>query len=485
MLRFEIILIFLLVLVIIAVVVAAFAWKNIHYRLLSRDMPKWQREGWVSEASAKAILRDKRPQGMAGRLVFLVGLAGALLLLFAAISFVAANWADMGRLLRLFCLFAALWLVILIGWKFNDKKHPYLAEIAYLLGVGLFGVNIALIAQMFHIDSHPPAGVLMWTIGALASAVLLRSRAALVAAFLGTLSWSLMEITAYDNFIHWSFLPVWGAGLATALWLRWSLAHHLAFLTLLVWSIFGVIHTSVEEHWAPHGTISLFIMAFLFMLCLAIYLQSRSSDTRPYSFAHWLEKYGLLGLLPSLFALQIVPLKTIYKISRSADPEIQNTLGWLSPTLLLLAGCLALFVLLWQTRTLHKKDLLILTAVAGLTLLFTLASTPDLFLNKETLLSIESHKFFSTWIYGAAFLTLLLWLIEFGHRRDSDLYVWAALATFAAEVLYIYFRLFNSLLETSLFFFVGGLLTLGLAWFLFRLHQRSDHEPRPQREIRS
>jgi len=44
-----------------------------------------------------------------------------------------------------------------------------------LLGVILFGSNIMLIAQIYHIDSHFPNGVLMWSLGALLAAWLVRN----------------------------------------------------------------------------------------------------------------------------------------------------------------------------------------------------------------------------------------------------------------------------------------------------------------------
>ena len=158
--------------------------------------------------NAAIILADKRPKGLAGRLVFLVGLLGAILLLFSAISFVAANWDDMSRLSRLTWLIIILWTTFLVGWRLTANERPRLAEVAYALGVGLFGVNITLIAQMFHIDSHPPNGVLLWTIGALVCAVLLRSRAALVLTYFGAITWSMMEILTYQELIHWPFLLV-------------------------------------------------------------------------------------------------------------------------------------------------------------------------------------------------------------------------------------------------------------------------------------
>lgn len=489
---FSIFISFVLTIISIIGLAMAVGWRSLHYRLLSHDIKKWQSEGWVTPENANAILADKRPKGLAGRLVFLVGLLGAILLLFAAISFVAANWDEMSRLSRLTWLIVGLWVTYLIGWRLTANARPRLAEIAYLLGVGLFGVNIALIAQMFHIDSHPPNGVLMWVIGALVSAALLRSRAALLLTFFGALTWSLMETFSYDAIIHWPFLLVWGAAFALSLLMRWTPATHLAFLSLLIWAIIAIIRYATDGHWSPHGVLSLFIMAFLFMLSIALWWQTREGEAGPFGFANWLDRYAILGLLPSLFILQTIPfMKTggLYRssASRADDPLylLQGNFGWLPLTLLILTGTLIALYRAWRKNQLKNTDLAVFAAVAAGTLLFALVSTQNLFGTENWLVSRETHKFLATWVYGAAFLTLLIWLISYGHRHGSDLYVWAALAAFGVEVLYIYLSIFGSLLETSLFFLVGGILTMGLAFFLYRLNQRFEDQTKPASEALS
>jgi len=488
----EIFVIFVLAIAAILGLSLTLGWSRLHYRTLSRDMVNWQKQGWVSAQGAHAILDDKRPSGLGGRLVFLVGLLGALLLLFAAISFVAANWDDMSRLARLTLLLALLWFSFLAGWRLLVHQHPVMAEIAWSLGLGLFGVNIILIAQMFHIDSHPPNGVLMWTIGALAVAALLQSRAALLATFAGGLGWSLSETIGYDVFIHWSFLLIWTPALALSAWERWAPASHMAFLSFISWMIVAILRYAAEGHWAPHGVLSLFVMLFLFLLTVSLILQTARFAGLMQDFENWLEKYAIIGLLPALFVLQTIPLNLRKKIY-SADTLpvdsgffsfLQGPLGWLSPTLFLLVGALILLTFIWRAQLLRILDLSILSIVALLTISFALVTMPDLILTNAPAISKTTYNFLATWVYGAIFLAMLIWLIEFGHRRGSDLYVWAALATFAAEVLYIYFRIFGSLLETSLFFFAGGILTLGLAFFLYQLHKRLDDPPLfPQPEV--
>ncbi len=475
---FEIFILVVLTIFTLVGLVTAFGWKNLHYRLLARELVKWQQQGWVSPEAASAILADSRPKGLADRLVFLVGLLGAILLLFAALSFVAANWENMSRLARLTWLMALLWISFLTGWRLTANNLPRLAELAWLAGVGLFGVNIALVAQMFHIDSHAPNGVLMWTIGALAVAALLRSRAALALTFGGAIVWSLMEIIGYSATFHWPFLPVWGAAVALTFWLQWKPARHLAFLSFFTWFTVALSSYALDASWAVHGVLTMFVLTFLLLLAISFVWQGNRSELGEPGFETWLERYGLIGLLPSLFLLQTLPLATTRLLGLEGEnsPDsavfafLHGDLGWLSLAVPLLVATLVLLFLTWREKLLRLMDMLVFAAIALASLVFALVSSSG----GAGFIDEKAHAFLSTWIFGAAFIAVLVWLIEFGHRRGSDLYVWAALATFAAEVLYIYFRIFGSLLETSLFFLVGGVLTMGLAFFLYRLHKRLD-----------
>lgn len=460
----------LLVILLIAGFAGAMGWKNISYRLLLKDISKWQKQGWITAEGAEAILRDKRPVGLGNRLVFLVGLLGAILLLFAAISFVAANWEEMSRLSRLTWLIVALWIAYLAGWRLVANNHPLLAELAYIVGVGLFGINIVLIAQMFHIDSHPPSGVLMWTLGALISAALLSSRAALILTFVGAISWSIMEISTYGVVIHWPFLLVWGLATFLAVWWRWTIAYHPALLTLLTWLLMTIVSYGVDDNWLPQAVLVTMVMLFYMLLAGSFAVQENKMEFELDGFEFWLERYSIVGLVISLFVLQMPKLESISKAS-----SVASTISWLPVSLLLLIAALVFLVLTWREKLMRNSDFAILASIGAFSLVFALLAALQP-------VSKETFDFIATWIYGAAFLALMIWLMMFGHRRLSDSYVWIALVAFAAQVLYIYFRLFGTLLETSLFFLVGGILTLSLSFVLYRVYQRIDSMDGAQEE---
>ncbi len=144
-----------------------------------------------------------------------------MLIGFGAMSFVAAHWNEMPRLFRLAMIFGGLFGAYGIAGVLFERKHPTFAHAAVLAGVAIFGAGIMLIAQMFHIEGHPPDAVLTWALGALAAGVVLQSNPALALAMLLVCLWSGWETSDDAANVHWAFLLGWGAVTAAIAWQRW------------------------------------------------------------------------------------------------------------------------------------------------------------------------------------------------------------------------------------------------------------------------
>ncbi|MBL4759012.1 MAG: hypothetical protein JKY32_15690 [Rhizobiales bacterium] len=67
---------------------------------------------------------------------------------------------------------------------------------------------------------------------------------------------------------------------------------------------------------------------------------------------------------------------------------------------------------------------------------------------------------------------LSIWAMEYGQEYHYSKAINLGLIIFGLVVLDIYFATFGSLLDTALFFLLGGILLLVLAWFLSRLRSR-------------
>jgi len=142
----------------------------------------------------------------------------------------------MSKLARLGVLAAALWAAYgFAGWLFQ-RGYEAFAHTAVLAGLAVYGAAIMLVAQMYHIDKHPPDAVLMWGAGALLAGILLRSNPALVLAMLLTALWSGWE-TAISGDVHWPFLGAWCLVTLAFIWHQWQPGLHLAALVLAIWVV--------------------------------------------------------------------------------------------------------------------------------------------------------------------------------------------------------------------------------------------------------
>jgi uncharacterized membrane protein len=178
-----------------------------------------------------------------------LAILGAVLFGFAVMSFVAANWDAMSKLARLALLLAVLWACYGgAAWLFARRLAAF-AHAAVLAGIAVYGASIMLIAQMYHMEGNPPDAVLMWALGALLAAALLRSHAALAATFVLIAVWTGMERSESET-ANWLFLAPWAATAAVAAWLAWRPGLHLAALSLVAWLMpLGYLVLNRHAHW--------------------------------------------------------------------------------------------------------------------------------------------------------------------------------------------------------------------------------------------
>lgn len=357
-------------------------WKS-RKRML-KDIRRWQDQGWISDDGAAAITRDlhasANPFGTAGALAIL----GAVLIGFAAMSFVAANWQDMPRLVRLGLLFAGLLASYGAAGALATRNMEKFANAATLIGVGIFGASIMLIAQMFHIEGNPPDAVLMWGAGALLAGAALTSTAALGATMPLTLLWAGWQQSLQSG-VFWWFLPVWLIITGVYIWHRWRPGLNLSAIALMLFTIcLGYLPWIGQSH----VTVALLGLgvtggAFLARQFLGDELEDELIVVACFGFA---------TTFAGLFALQIFE-----KVS-----------------------------------------------VQGLI------------------------------VYAVITLTLLLAVIYWGVKNENKTVTWLGYAGFSVEVIGLYFKTFGTLLQSSLFFLVAGLIVMALAGLAYKLHTRPD-----------
>jgi len=97
-----------------------------------------------------------------------IGLA-TICLAAGIIIFYASNWRKMPPVFKLIQIFILMFSIYGSAFFFLDpkRKHPAIGSALLLLGIVSYGAGIMLVAQIYHISSHPTNGVLAWGIGAL------------------------------------------------------------------------------------------------------------------------------------------------------------------------------------------------------------------------------------------------------------------------------------------------------------------------------
>jgi len=271
-------------------------------RRLDRDLPRWREAGWVSPEGEAAIRRDVAGQRRGVELAPVLGILGAVLIGFGAMSFVAAHWDDMARLLRLALILAALCAAYGIAGILFERGHAAFAHAAILVGVALFGAGIMLIAQMYHIDGHPPDAVLTWALGALLAGVVLKSNPALALAMLLMGLWTGWEMSETGQ-VHWAFLIGWAAVTAALFWRGWVPGLHLAAVVLSAWVV-NLGFFLFDGH--GHG-----VVVVLGLLTLAAGLAAPSVTQAWRAWAPSAVAYGMAIAFAGLFALQFIEKTTL------------------------------------------------------------------------------------------------------------------------------------------------------------------------------
>jgi uncharacterized membrane protein len=81
------------------------------------------------------------------------------------------------------------------------------------------------------------------------------------------------------------------------------------------------------------------------------------------------------------------------------------------------------------------------------------------------------------WVLGAATLTLLIGGLVAAAMTDNRGLMWVSYIALSMELLGIYFKTFGTLLDTSLFFLMAGVLVTALALVAYKVLRRPEASP--------
>ncbi|WP_417494967.1 DUF2157 domain-containing protein [Maricaulis sp.] len=419
---------------------------------LARDLERWIAAGWVDGTHRQAILGDIAAQPGRWNAAGALAILGASLLAMSALSFVAANWDVMPRLLRFATILIALWASLLGAGRAFDRDAPVIGHALALLGAALFGAAIMLTAQTFNMTSFRNTAVLVWAAAAAGIAFVLPSRPVLILATLLGALWAWLEtFNPYAPGIIWGYLPLWGVTALLAHRLGSRVSFNLLSLGLFLW-IANLLWTEQSAH--RFGVLESFMAGIL--IAAAIGLLAAHARDRHISGGGVLAAWGISFALLGSYLLQW-PLDGARSL---ADPSESGRFGAIAAISVVVIALAA-----WRRAVTGNVSwsaaLAYIVAglmAAGLPALVNTAG-PDMLIWVRILI-------------GAIFYGLCVAMIVQGTRPGQSFVGGLGIAGFVLQTLYVYAETFSGLLDTAVFFLVGGAILFLMGLGLLRLHRQ-------------
>jgi len=135
-----------------------------------------QRGVTVSELETAFKAPSRQPAQTNEQTVKVIITIGVVMVAAGIFSFIAANWQDMTRVMRIAIIFAAMLTSYIVGWYFHSKQEaPRLSHGLLILGTIIYGAGIFLIGQMFNVRSNWPDGFILWMFGSIAMGLAINS----------------------------------------------------------------------------------------------------------------------------------------------------------------------------------------------------------------------------------------------------------------------------------------------------------------------
>jgi uncharacterized membrane protein len=223
---------------------------------------RWQSAGVLDEVAAGRIRawerEQKKPAGLRWQVIVAL-ILGAILLACGVALFVSAHWDQIGPGARLAVVLAMVSVFHLGGGWARERFHG-LSTALHAVGTVSTGAAIALVGQIFNIQEHWPAAILMWALAALAGWALLRDEAQETLALLLFPAWILSEFSyAAEGHIGESvyagrFLIVWAILYLTFfLGSKHRIVQGILFAVAAIASVVGIVILLLEA-WRSWGS---------------------------------------------------------------------------------------------------------------------------------------------------------------------------------------------------------------------------------------
>jgi len=375
----------------------------------------WVAAGLISADQREAILArypGSTGGASANRFLGILAAVGGALFTVGVSLVIKSNWALIADWVKIGGLVALLAGVHALGWrlKLSPGHYPKLGDACLMVGALLFLLGIALVSQIFHIDSRPANGVLLWWVGISALPWITRAKGAQFVSMVAGVVWLNMELTSQDS------------------WLR------------LV---------DKEQRWNEDSFFLLAAIGFVLGAGLTLLGRGlRGGARKDFSGLH--EKMGLNLMCWALYALGFT------WSAHNSSSHALTAIRW-QPSVVVFVGVVVTAVWARARSPLDEKRLVWLIA-------------PGLIPVVARLLGIDFAFFDTAWLWGGlaclAMFLLNIGMIRVGMVEGREGWINLGIAGIALNIVTRYFLLFGTMLEGGVFFIVTGVLVLGVGYGL-------------------
>jgi uncharacterized membrane protein len=422
-------------------------------QLLEADLVKWVEEGVISGDAAQSIRKARFGEEAGSRLPGIFAMLGALMLAASVSAFIAANWQEIPRLVKLVGILTVIAACFIPALQLQRRGMPNGADAAITFATLCFGAGVALVGQMYHLPADWPAGAMLVAIGGLIAAAFTGKSGPLVIAFVAMASWSSGRFDAWQwREIHWSFLLLFVPGFLLALGRENRLLAHTAVLALSVWLATLLLGHAGEKYFYSLLDGGLAISAAYMAIGLLALDRGWPALIRAIlPWGAWI--FGVLLCLEILFVLE----KSLFS-EHAIESDVFRAYG---------AALVSLAALAVFARERDKGRLVVIAAcIVGLMIPLMSSGIAGSGVLRRVLVSI------------AVFVSALA-LIAGGLLVGLRTLVFVGYAVFGVSILILLWQTIGTLLSQSLFFLVAGVALLGLAAGAHRLANWSRPDPEP------
>lgn len=144
------------------------------YRFLLNELNHQKNRGIITKNQVDDMMDFyEESQGMS--FIKILVTIGALLIGLGILSFVASNWAYIGKVTKMIMIVGAIGCSIFTSFKV-EKNYPKTSKSMLYLSVLIYGAGIFLIGQMFNYGGDFTGAFLLWTIGVLPMSFMMRDK---------------------------------------------------------------------------------------------------------------------------------------------------------------------------------------------------------------------------------------------------------------------------------------------------------------------